>query len=195
MERFSHDGFAKVTVDELAANLGISKKTFYKCFANKEGLVDSIADRMMLFHATNVDRIIRSDLPFPQKLHGLMTYVGRLYGRVNGTLLRDMRRHAPETWVKVSAFRREKIQVNIGRLITEGIEQGHIRKDANPRLFLITFLGAVEAVLNPDVLTVEPFSSEDALRMVLQILFQGILTEDASKSLVSLQQQPPVPQS
>ncbi len=46
-ERMLAEGFARLSVEEIAAMFGMSKKTFYKVFPTKDDLVNQIADRIM----------------------------------------------------------------------------------------------------------------------------------------------------
>ena len=72
------------------------------------------------------------------------------------------------------------------RLITEGKSSGHIRPELNTRIFLLSYIGALEAVLTPAVLVDEAFSGEDVVVCILSTFFHGILTEQASKELRTL---------
>jgi len=187
-ERFLREGFSKVSIDELAADLAISKKTFYKFFENKDDLLGQIVERILRDMNAGFTAIITSDASFVQKLDQTMAFVGRQVGRLARPFLQDLQRYAPHYWQRVQHFRRQRMAVNIGALFDQGITGGYIREDINPRVLLMAFVGTVESVINPAVLSQESFSSDQAMRSILRIFFHGLLTEDASRELISLQQ-------
>lgn len=188
-QRFREEGFARVSVDELCAGLSMSKKTFYAAFPGKEALVETIALNLITEIERGVNGIARGDLPFLDKVRGLMAFMGERVRQISALFLRDLQRHTPQIWERVQRFRREKVLTIFADLVAEGKRLGMIRPDVNTRVFLLAYIGAIEAVLVPSVLTDESFSGEEALRSILTIYFNGVLTADAGSEL-ALPQQP-----
>jgi AcrR family transcriptional regulator len=188
VQRFKIAGFARVTVDDLCTDLAMSKKTFYKVFTSKDALVETIADRFLAEGERGVASIIHSDLPFVEKVNRIMVFMADMLRRIDRVLLQDIQRHLPHVWDRIQVFRRELIQHHIADLIAEGKRQGTIRPHVNARVFLLAYIGAIESVVVPSVLSNESFSGEDAVRSILTIFFNGVLTEDAGKELQRLQQ-------
>ena len=65
-------GFRRVTIEELCKEAGVSKMTFYKYFSNKMDLVKTI---MRDFGTASLEKyraIIDSDLPYPEKVLGMI---------------------------------------------------------------------------------------------------------------------------
>lgn len=191
VRRFRVEGFARVTVDDLCTDLAMSKKTFYKIFASKDALVEAIVDRFMGEVERGVGSTIYSDLPFVEKVDRMMVFMGETFRRIDRLLFQDIQRHLPHVWERIQVFRRERVLKNFADLIAEGKRLGTIRPQVNPRVFLLAYIGAIESVLVPDVLTDESFSGEEALRSILTIFFNGVLTEDASRLLSELRQRHP----
>jgi AcrR family transcriptional regulator len=188
MNRFRDQGFARVTIDDLCADLAMSKKTFYKFFQGKEALVESIADLVMADVERGVRQIIYGDLPFVEKVDRMMVFLGEMLRRIDRTLMRDLQRHMPKLWDRVQVFRRERVLKNVADLIAEGKRKGTIRPNVNARVFILAYLGAIESVVVPSVLSNESFSGEEALRSILTIFFNGVLTDEAGNELHRLQQ-------
>lgn len=186
-EKFLAEGFARVSVDELTAELSISKKTFYKFYQNKDDLLGHIVERILSEVNNGFVAILESDVSFLEKLDRTMTHVGRQVGRLARPFMQDLQRHAPHYWQRIQEFRRKRIGANVAALFEQGTKGGYIRKDINPRVLLMAFLGTVESVVNPTVLANESFSSDDAMRSILKIFFHGLLTEEASRELLALQ--------
>jgi len=188
-ERFLSEGLSKVSVADIAADLGISKKTFYKHFRSKEELIYYVVDRVMGDIRASFTGILSSDLDFISKINEFMIFLGRQVGHFGRIVQLDLRKHAPDLFGRVQQFRRERIHEVVGQLLEQGIKEGKVRPDINPRVFILAYLSTVEGIVEPRVLSEESFSTSEALQSILAIFFHGILTKDASARLEQLQQQ------
>jgi AcrR family transcriptional regulator len=105
---FSH-GFRSVTMDDLAEELGISKKTLYAHFPGKIDLLEAVlADKFAGVEATlkKVSRAHPHD--FSVALHELLANTQRELDEIKPPFVRDMRQKAPEVF-KVVERRRGRL--------------------------------------------------------------------------------------
>jgi AcrR family transcriptional regulator len=192
-ERFLKEGFVHVSVDELAADLGMSKKTLYKHFKSKDALFEQFIDRMTGEMHRQIRAITDLDCPFIEKIDRFMRLLAETAGRMGKPLMRDMQRHKPEIWNRVENFRRERIRQNFRAMLAHGVTEGHVRPELNIDLVVVCFLATIESVINPGVLLSHSFSTREAIQGILRIYFHGILTEDASSQLRVIQDGPTIP--
>lgn len=186
-DRFFRDGFARVLVDDIAEDLGISKKTIYKHFESKEELLRQIIQHTLAgVHAT-IQHIIASDKGFVEKLDDLMTFLGNRYQVISPLMIADCHRYLPDVWDAIQKFRRERITSNVKGLILDGIKGGYIRPELSVDVFLAAFVAGVEAVMTPSFLSNHPIDGRQALRSFMMIFFQGILTGPARSRLSKIQ--------
>ena len=186
MPLFSQSGFARVSVEEITSALGMSKKTFYKYFESKEDLVHQVVLRITGEIGLQIESIVTADHPFVVKLNGLICVLQTRFSKFSTPMLRDVQIHAPGTWVYIQEFRRTKIIAVWGRLIEQGQREGFIRPTIDPRLLLLSMIGVVESVVNPQTLANESFSTEQAMKGIIDMLFRGILTDAAVREIESL---------
>ena len=184
-EFFLH-GFSRVTVDEIAGKLGMSKKTLYRFFPSKEDLVNEVA-RVQL---EEMDRSCRSyvsdeNMDFVERLKGMMTYVAMQYARVGKIVLEDLQKHAPHIWKQVSAHRSEMIQERFGKLLAEGMEKGIFRKDIDKELILLIYTNAMQNVISPEILSHIPYTAAQVFEAIIKVIFEGILTDEAKAKYCS----------
>ena len=188
--RFFLDGFARVSVEEITSELGMSKKTFYKYFDRKEELVNEIVARMLGEAELKVQGIMAMNAPFPAKLDSLMKLVGIVFKTISKNMLRDLQMYIPGAWEKIQEFRRQRILTTWAALIDEGKRTGYVRSEISQRVFLLALYATIENILNPTVLANEPFSADEALQSIVTIFLRGILTPDAAQALQRLQDNP-----
>jgi AcrR family transcriptional regulator len=181
--RFLDAGFHSVSVDIFTSELNMSKKTFYRVFDSKNDLVRQLLLRVVTNIGSRVKELLETDRPFVEKIELLMSLLANQIRRLNKPLMQDLMRYLPSVWEEVQTLRRKRVLEVFANLIAQGKSSGHIRPEVNTRIFLLTFVGAVEAVLTPAVLAEEAFSGEEVVICILSTFFHGILTEEASKEL------------
>ena len=177
--KFIAEGFSRVSIDEIAAELSMSKKTFYKHFSGKDDLVRQIMERFLNHVSGNLDKIVNAPDPFPQKLDNLARFIGTQFRRISKPMLGDMQKHMPQLWDHIEAFRRERITTLWTGLLEEGKRNGSVRPDVHTRIFILAVIAALDGVINPAVLVNESCSADEALREIINMFFQGVLTGNA----------------
>lgn len=183
-EKFFSEGFSKVTMDEIALDLGISKKTFYKYFKSKDALLEAVVQRQILSISGQVQSIVTAEIDYIEKLHRLFTFMGNTIAYVSQRFQDDLKRIKPELWERIDRFRREKIFANFSLLLEEGKRKGMLRNDINKDIIILMFLTAVPGIINPAVLTRSSFSAEEAFTSMIKVFFEGVLTDEARNAYV-----------
>jgi AcrR family transcriptional regulator len=196
-DRFFEEGFSHVPVEEIAAALGISKKTFYKHFGSKDELLLLVTERLMAGIHAQFRSIVGGETTFLEKLDSLITFIGQKLTRLSRPMMRDLQRHSPGIWARVEEFRRERISNDFKGLLLRGVAGGYVREDVDIDLFLLAFTGAVEAVVNPAVLADYPLPVRDVVRSIMTVFIRGILTTSAGEEFMLIQSRKtrtPIPQ-
>jgi AcrR family transcriptional regulator len=176
-ERFLQFGFAKVTLDEIASDLGMSKKTLYKHFESKELLLREVVRSITSSMSQHIEKIVSSDLSFEAKAKSVLTEIGKTLGTFGRQLQVDIQRYTPDLWTEIEDFRRRQILDKMDRMFRQGMREGVFRRTLDPELFLLVFMNAAQGIINPTVLTSHSFSASEAFAGILEILFEGALSE------------------
>jgi AcrR family transcriptional regulator len=190
-ERISARGVAGISVEEITAALGMSKKTFYRIFPSKEAMLEEIVDRIVGEVGGKIDAIVQSPRTFVEKIHGLTSLLGAVYGKLAIPLSEDLYRSTPSAWARVEEFRHRKIQAVFSALLEQGVAEGFIEPGVNRTIFLLAFPAAVRAVINPRVFVEHPISMVEAVQQMLRIFFAGIMTDGGRAALAELQMNSP----
>jgi AcrR family transcriptional regulator len=177
---FFRFGFSKVTMDEAAENLGMSKKTLYRFFPSKEDLLEEITRTHMAECDAHLSAICEEkDVDPLDKLKNYMNYVATLFAMMSDALLYDLRRNAPEIWKMIEEHRQQCLQGGFCTLIKEGRHKGRFRKDVDEKLFVLIYATVVKDILNPEVLSGLPFKPNQVFDTLVKVLFEGLLTDKA----------------
>jgi len=174
---FFANGFRSVTMDDLADELGMSKKTFYQHFRSKEDLVKSVMNSKFDEAAADLDRVSDSTSgDFPATLEQLLATIKRHTDEIQPLFLRDIRRSAPELFQLVEQRRRQLIHRHFGKLFAAGRKAGHIRQDIPAELMIEILLGAVQSVINPPKLAELGLTPKTAFAAILKVTLRGVMT-------------------
>jgi len=173
---FSH-GFRSVTMDDLAAELGISKKTIYASFPGKFDLLEAVlADKFAGVEAMlrQVTRAHPHD--FPATLHELLAGTQRELDEIKAPFVRDMRQKAPQVFKAVERRRAALLDRYFGKFFAQGQRAGMVRKDMPAKLIIEILLAMVQSIMNPAKIEELGMMPKEAFAGILKIVLEGALT-------------------
>jgi AcrR family transcriptional regulator len=180
---FTH-GLRGVTMDDLAADLGMSKKTLYAHFPSKTALVRAMLLEKFREVESELERITSEcSTDFPGVLQQVLAHVQRHTGEIKPPFLRDLGREAPEIFKLVETRRREIVLRFFGKLLGEGRRAGIIREDIPAELIMEVLLGAVQAIMNPPKMAQLDLTVRTGFSAIISVIFEGIITEKGRSKL------------
>ena len=176
---FSH-GFRSVTMDDLAEELGVSKKTLYAYFPGKIQLLEAVlADKFASVEA-KLNEITRAHPhDFATALHELLTNTQRELDEIKPPFVRDMRQKAPHVFKVIERRRAALIERFFGRLFIEGQRTGMVRSDIPAKLMIEILLAMVQAIMNPPKMEELEMTPKAGFAGILKIVLEGALTGKA----------------
>lgn len=173
---FVDNGFYKTTIDEIAKDLQMSKKTIYKHFSSKDELVEAVCDMRMKFGHEMISEIIDT------KEDDAVTKFIKVVNVVQGKLvncserwLKDLQHHAPHCLKKFHKFRDEHIMNVMSKILEQGKHEKLI-VNFPTQIIIQAYIGAITAVASPDFVINNKFSLKDVHRITSEIFFNGFLT-------------------
>ena len=180
-DEFLARGFSKVTLDEIAADLGISKKTLYKSYPSKEELLKAALHSMMRSAGWELERIISSEKPFVEKLAEALMTMGKYISKLRRESIVDVQRFSPSLWKDLEKFRKEHILSNLLPMIAQARKEKIFRQDVDEQVLFQMLVSSIQGIIRPEVLAQQSFSAQDAARSIFRVIFEGALTDDARK--------------
>jgi AcrR family transcriptional regulator len=173
---FAH-GFRSVTMDDLAEELGMSKKTLYASFPSKTALLRAVLlDKFGSVEADLEQISARCSSDVLRALHETLACMRRQTEEIQPPFVRDIRRERPEMFKLVESRRRALIQRYFGRIFDEGRRAGIFRKDIPAQLMIEILLGATEAIMNPPKLAEIGLTPKDGYLGIITVVLEGLLT-------------------
>lgn len=177
MEKFFAHGYSGVSMDEIAGELGMSKKTLYKHFPAKAQLLEEGTRNFIQAVIDEQDRILQNEAyDFDRRFSELMKILAKIVSRMSPSFLRDIQRSAPGIWKIIEETRQKRIHMVFGGLLSEGQAEGFVRKELHVP-FVVHFIAAIiRETMNPSIVSQFPISILEAFETLRTILLGGVLT-------------------
>ncbi|TYO95269.1 TetR/AcrR family transcriptional regulator [Desulfallas thermosapovorans] len=165
-------GFYNVTMDELASQAGMSKRTVYRYFSGKEEIIEAVLDEFMASVAGGIESIVNEEKSIADMVARLAKHFTKTGGRLlNPLVLNDLQVHYPHFWQKIERFRAEKIEF----LIKQAMAKQDLARDIHPQVFITAFIASVQAVINPRFILDHGLTLDGAVHQLVELFSYGLV--------------------
>jgi len=179
-EKFFREGFYKTSIDSIASELHVSKKTIYKNFTTKEQIVEEMVYALLNDTSSKIDEIIKSDVTSLHKALKMFEVMGSVTLKLSDNWVKDIQIHMPQLWEKIDEFRTKRAYSIFSNIIEEGKKEGNFIDKPN-ELIIHLFINSIRSIVNPQFIFMHKFSFREAFQHTFEILFNGILTPKGKK--------------
>ncbi len=171
---FSEKSYHDVTIDDVAAKVGIAKGTIYLYFESKEKLYLEILEKGFEAIESLIEKEIAKSDPAPQKLNKVLKLIFRFY-RQNLDVLRILSRDEThlirEHYEFTEHWRHRRVKL-YEKILEKGVKEGSFRP-INTGLTALIIFGLVRSVL---FFYETDKSAEETAEGVFAIIGRGVLT-------------------
>lgn len=185
-EMFLNLGFKSVTMDDLASEMGISKKTIYAHFQNKTKLVEATTDYLFCKVCVGIDAILEEKKEPIEELYAIKAFVMFHLKNEKASPQFQLQKYYPKihSELKLKQFEvmQECVIENLNRGINEGIFRENIDVEIISRLYFIGMVGLKDLNMFPS----EQFPMPRLMDDYLEYHIRGIATEKGLKILNNL---------
>jgi AcrR family transcriptional regulator len=180
-------GYTALTMDDLAHELGMSKKTLYRHFPGKDAIIGIIIDGIGGMIRSEMEAVLNEPkLSFVRKLRAIMDVIAPRLALASPAMLRELQRYAPRIYQKLDELRQKNIPYVYGRLFREGIAEGAVRADLDPDFAAQFWLQAMRGLVHPDTLAVTHLTPRQTFEKALGLFAGGLLTPAGRKDYEKL---------
>ncbi len=174
-------GIRSVSMDDLSAELGISKKTLYKYFDNKKDIVNAVLQYSLDYDSLYHNEIAEKSLNAIDSLLELSKKNIMEISTLNTKSLYDLKKYYPEILNDYLLKKRNQMHVYISRNFDEGVRQGVYRRDLNIDLIAHLYTKRLEDVHTSDTFFEADFSSEKLFETMFEHHIRGIANAEGVK--------------
>jgi AcrR family transcriptional regulator len=175
-ELFFRYGVKSITMDEVAKNLGISKKTIYQFFEDKDELVYIVAKDHMAETEGVMKKIteIASD-PIDEVLK-ISQHLRVIFQNINPSLLMEIQKHHAKAWKAFSDHKEKCIHSSLIQNLKSGIEKGLYRNEIDVEILSRLRLEEIQMSFNPLIFPTPKFNIQKVQLQFIEHFLYGICT-------------------
>jgi TetR/AcrR family transcriptional regulator, cholesterol catabolism regulator len=182
-ELFLKAGIKSVTMDDIARHLGMSKKTIYQLFKDKNELVMALVRKKLQEDKARMSAIISGSGNVIEEMINMMKCSEEIFSRINPIVVHDMQKYHPDAWEQFQAFKADVLVHTLEQLLSKGIKQGYIRPGIDVKILAKMRVSQVEMGFNTSLFPVAEFSTWKVQYQFLEHFNYGICTLKGYKLL------------
>jgi AcrR family transcriptional regulator len=185
MAQFARFGVRTITMEDLARQAGISKKTIYQEFEDKKDLVKAVfaaileQDRKRLaFILEQGDGVIEHLVQTSKMMRERLT-------SINPLVILEVQKYFPEAWNLFESFKQETIQQDLIKVLERGKELGYFRPEIDSKVLARVRLTQVTSAFDPKNFAEPDYNLVEEQMIVLEHFLHGIFTEKGRKAYLT----------
>lgn len=133
-ELYNKYGIKSVTMDDVARELGISKKTLYQHVENKNELVEKVLFHIINQNNCSFEKLAEKDLNAVEELLEVSIFIIKTIQKYNPSTEYDLKKYYPELFKKLNEIKKEKMYDSIIKNIIKGKNEGLYRNDLDEEI-------------------------------------------------------------
>jgi len=181
IDLFMNYGVRSVTMDEIAKHLGISKKTIYQHFKDKEEII--IQSTALYFEKEHevMDEIENGAENAVEHLFNLTICLRDRIKNTNTSVFFDLKKYYQKAFEKYKSYKHDVIFNSVLKNLRRGIEEGLFRSDINPEILAYLRIGEIELSFNKEYFPEDKFTLVEIHEQLFDHFTYGILSEKGFK--------------
>ena len=187
---FLRNGIKGVSMDDIAVTLSMSKKTLYKAFANKDGIVQAAMSSHLSKVRADGTRIGSGAVNAVQKMVLFARWADAQFNEVHPSIVHDLRKFHPVTWAWFQEHQYTFLLAQLIHNLRRGIREGVFRPNFDVGILARLHLGQVERVFNPELYPPDQFSAVRIHQSLDEHFLLGIATPRGQQLFAEYQQRP-----
>jgi AcrR family transcriptional regulator len=175
-ELYMKYGIKSITMDDVARELGISKKTLYQFVADKDELVGKVIDYEIEVRQKEIYNCFRTGFNAIEELFEISLFMNRIVREQNPATEHDLKKYYPSHYQKIVKARREGVFNYILFNLKKGKKEGLYRDNLDEEIIAKFYLSKAETIHMNDLYTIEEFTSLKIFTELLTYHVRGIAT-------------------
>lgn len=181
---FMRLGIKSVTLDDLARELGISKKTFYKYFEDKNDLVRAIITAKTELDKSICIMSIQSSSNAIESLYNITSNVIQNFSNINPSVFYDLRKYHPDAWEIMHNHKDHFVKEMIINNVKRGITEGYYRQELDPEIMARLYITSTNSLLDGTSFPWPDFKFEEVFLEIVKFQLFGMTSEKGRKYLI-----------
>ena len=177
---FFRYGIRSITMEDIAKELSISKKTIYQYFKDKDEIVLKVSRQIFEKERAQMQQIHEQGENVIHEMVLISRYIRQHVAEANPSAMHDLQKFYPEAWQVFLAFKRYSLHL-IENTIEKGAAEGYFRPEVHPKILAILRSETIELSFDQQLFPREEFEPQEVQGQLFDQFINGILTDKGRK--------------
>lgn len=177
LQLFSQYGMRSITMDDIAKGLGISKKTIYQYYADKDEIVYTATRRHLEMEYQQFEDISKISANAIEEIFNISVCISKNLGNVNPSILFELKKYYSKSWSLYEEFKEKAFKSSIMSTLQRGIDEGYFRSDLNAELLAIFRLEQLQMSFDQNIFPSSKFNFAELQFQMLELFLYGIFSD------------------
>ena len=174
-------GIRGVTVDDICRECGISKKTIYNYYSDKQ----SLANETIKFHYNNLYKEIKTIIDLSgnsiETFFKISSHFRETLNDTTPLFVHDLKKFHPELYKNHQDYKEKLFEKSLQKVLIAGKEEGLIRNDINEKIISKLRIEMIEIGFNQDIFPLKKYDYRDIQLISFDLFLRGVVTSDGLK--------------
>ncbi|MGB4832777.1 MAG: TetR/AcrR family transcriptional regulator [Chitinophagales bacterium] len=180
---FMRYGIKSVTMDDVSRELGMSKKTLYQYFENKEELIHKVTQNHFTCQNKVIEHIIHHSKTAIDEMIGISNWMNTMSKNLNPSLVFDLKKYHPQSWQIFNDHRNTEVYNCIKHNLERGIQEGLYREELDTEVLARIYIARMEMLLDAEIFPYDKFPPEKTFKVFMDYHIRGLATTKGIKYL------------
>lgn len=186
---FRRYGIKSITMDEIASQVGASKKTLYQYFSDKDELVDAVVSNTIR-HAQEICDKNRENSKDPvHELIQAMDFIREIFSEMNPAMMYDLERFHPKSYRHFLDHKNKYLYEVIRSNLIRGIKEELYRPEINIEIITRFRLEGMMLAFNQDIFPSSKFNLAELHGNIIEHFLFGVASLKGYKLIIKYQQE------
>jgi AcrR family transcriptional regulator len=176
-------GYKSVTMDDIAAELGISKKTIYQHYANKNELVEASTFYLFEKISNGIDHICTLGNNAIEEIFEIRKFLMKHLNNETTSPFYQLQKFFPHTFATLHSKQFEKMHGCMLENINKGIQDGLYRPDINIDFVSRIYFTGLTGIKNTDIFPADTYEVNAVTKQYLEYHLRAITTQKGLETL------------
>jgi TetR/AcrR family transcriptional regulator, cholesterol catabolism regulator len=176
-ELFQKYGIRSVSMDDIARHLGISKKTIYQHFSDKDDIITLAMRQATCEKKATLLGLRKQATDAVDMMIKIHQYIQKNFNNATASLVFELQKYHEESWKIIQEFKYGFLADFIKEDLKVGIAQGYFREDINADIIAKIRLEEVTMASNDQIFPKHSFNHHEVSNNILEHFIQGIATD------------------
>ena len=180
---FMRCGLKSVTMDDVARELHVSKKTLYKYVNDKRDLLCKVMEGHCCEEKSTMENIMAQNMNAIDEIIAIGKHVSAKLGQLHSSIHYDMEKYYPEVWGIFQEYKNEYIYSCIVSNLEKGIKENFYRDNLHADIIAKLYLSKIDLVFDPKLFPPEVYNFADVYMELMRYHIRGIASKKGMEYL------------